>query len=81
MYMDTVLLLGGLGARHASDERPWFVLGASMASMIWFFGLAYGARLLSPLFQRPLTWRILDAFIATVMIVLAVSLVISGISS
>jgi len=81
VYLDTVLLLGGLGARHASDERPWFVLGASMASMIWFFGLAYGARLLSPLFQRPLTWRILDAFIATVMIVLAVSLVISGISS
>ena len=78
VYLDTVLLLGGLGARHAVAERPWFVLGASAASMIWFFGLAYGARFLSPLFQRPLTWRILDGLIAAVMITLAAMLVASG---
>ena len=53
VYLDTVLLLGGLGARHPAAEQPWFVLGASLASVTWFFGLAYGARLLAPLFQAP----------------------------
>lgn len=80
VYLDTVLLLGGLGARHAAGERPWFVAGASAASLIWFFGLAYGARLLSPLFELPVTWRILDGLIAAVMMSLATMLVCSGLS-
>lgn len=81
VYLDTVLLLGGLGARHPVAERPWFVLGAAGASLVWFFGLAYGARFLSPLFQRPITWRILDCLIALVMITLAAGLVFSGLAS
>ena len=80
VYLDTVLLLGGLGARHTTSERPWFVIGASVASVIWFFGLACGARLLSALFQRSMTWRILDGLIAAIMIALAASLVFSGLS-
>jgi len=81
VYLDTVLLLGGLGARHPMAERPWFVLGASAASILWFFGLAYGARLLAPLFRKPVTWRILDALIAAVMLALAAGLVSSGLVS
>ena len=80
VYLDTVLLLGGLGARHPAAEQPWFVLGASLASVAWFFGLAYGARLLAPLFKRPVTWRVLDALIATVMFLLAGGLVAGGLS-
>jgi len=80
VYLDTVLLLGGLGARHPADQRPWFVVGAASASVVWFFSLAYGARLLEPLFRRPLTWRILDGLIAGVMFTLAGTLVWAGVS-
>ncbi len=44
-----------------------FGAGAALSSAVWFFGLAYGARLLAPLFARPLAWRVLDAVIALVM--------------
>jgi L-lysine exporter family protein LysE/ArgO len=80
VYLDTVLLLGGLGARHPVGERPWFVAGAASGSVLWFFALAYGARLLAPLFAKPLTWRILDGLIAGVMVTLAGGLVVSGLS-
>jgi L-lysine exporter family protein LysE/ArgO len=80
VYLDTVLLLGGLGARHETAERPWFVAGAALASAAWFFGLAYGARLLVPLFRRPLTWRVLDGAIALVMLALAGTLAVSGLT-
>jgi L-lysine exporter family protein LysE/ArgO len=80
VYLDTVLLLGGLGARHPAAERPWFALGAASASVLWFFGLAYGARLLAPLFRRPATWRVLDGLIALVMLGLAVALMVSGLT-
>ena len=81
VYLDTVLLLGGLGARHPAGEQPWFVLGASLASVTWFFGLAYGARLLAPLFQKAVTWRVLDGVIAAVMFLLAGGLVVGGLGS
>jgi len=74
VYLDTVFLLGSVGASHG-EQRWTFAAGAMTASTIWFFGLAYGARLLSGVLAGPRAWRILDAGIAVVMIVLGVSLV------
>jgi L-lysine exporter family protein LysE/ArgO len=75
VYLDTVILLGGLGARHPAAERPSFIVGATTASLIWFFGLAYGATLLTPLFRKPVTWRVLDVLIGCVMWLIAARLV------
>lgn len=80
VYLDTVLLLGGMGGRHPVSERPWFAAGAAMASLVWFFSLAYGARWMAPWFRRPMTWRILDALIALVMLSLAATLVFTPVS-
>ncbi|QIS10525.1 LysE/ArgO family amino acid transporter [Nocardia arthritidis] len=77
VYLDTVLLLGSFANGHASQDR-WFIgLGAMAASVLWFAGLGYGARLLGPLFARPIAWRILDSLIALVMLTLAVGLLLS----
>lgn len=74
VYLDTVLLLGSFSAQYIGEERVAFGSGAVTASFVWFFGLGYGARLLAPLFSRPLAWQILDGLIALVMWTLAVSL-------
>lgn len=75
VYIDTVMLLGGMANQHGETGRWAFGLGAFTASVVWFFSLAYGARLLVPLFARPTAWRVLDTFVAVVMIGLAVDLV------
>ncbi len=72
VYLDTVVLLGSIAATHAA-ERYWFGAGAALASAVWFVALGYGAALLRPLFARPASWRVLDAAIAVVMVVLAIS--------
>jgi L-lysine exporter family protein LysE/ArgO len=64
VYLDTVVLIGGLSARHAPPGAVAFAIGAALASAIWFYGLAYGARLLAPPFAQPVAWRLLDATIA-----------------
>lgn len=74
VYLDTVLLLGTIGASFG-DQRWWFALGAALASAIWFSGLGFGARLLTPLMARPATWRVLDAAIGVVMLAIAILLV------
>jgi L-lysine exporter family protein LysE/ArgO len=75
VYLDTVVLLGGLSTRFAGPGRSFYAAGAMTASGIWFYGLGYGARLLAPLFQRPVAWRVLDFIIALVMWTIAFTLV------
>ncbi|MHB0879062.1 MAG: LysE/ArgO family amino acid transporter [Anaerolineae bacterium] len=76
VYLDTVVLFGSIGARHPVDERLGFALGAITASLLWFFGLSYGAALLAPFFRRPATWCLLDAAVGCVMWAIAVGLVL-----
>jgi len=75
VYLDTVFLLGSVANTHG-DGRWAFAAGAGAASIVWFFGLAYGSRLLGGVLGSPRAWRILDGGIATVMVALAVSLVL-----
>lgn len=74
VYIDTVLLAGAVGSTMASPDRPAFVIGAGAASLLWFAGLGYGARLLAPVFARPAAWRWLDAGVAALMLTLAAGL-------
>ncbi|MEM8798308.1 MAG: LysE/ArgO family amino acid transporter [Pseudomonadota bacterium] len=74
VYLDTVILVGGLSAQYDGMARVLFGGGAVTASFVWFFSLGYGARLLVPVFRKPLAWRILDLVIAVIMTLLAVSL-------
>lgn len=74
VYLDTVILIGGLSASYGEVGKYWFGGGAMLASFIWFFTLGYGARLLTPLFAKPKAWQILDILIGVVMWGIAVSL-------
>ena len=73
VYLDTVLLLGAVARSHG-DDRWWFAAGAAVGSIVWFCTLGFGARVLRPVFARPMAWRILDSSIAVLMIVIAVHL-------
>ncbi len=77
VYLDTVVLLGGLSGTWG-DARWWFAAGAAVASTLWFLALGYGAALLRPVFARPAAWRVLDGGIALVMAGLAASLVLGA---
>lgn len=51
VYLDTVLLIGSLGAQQAAPGA--YALGAASASLMWFFALALGAAWLAPLAGAP----------------------------
>jgi L-lysine exporter family protein LysE/ArgO len=76
VYLDTVLLLGSLSATHGDPGRWVFGAGAATASLLWFVLLGFGARFAAPVFARPDAWRVLDAGIAVLMVVLAILLVV-----
>jgi L-lysine exporter family protein LysE/ArgO len=75
VYLDTVLLVGSIGAQQPSPMQGWFAAGASAASLLWFSALGLGARWLAPWFARPRAWQVLDALIGVTMWVLSALLV------
>jgi L-lysine exporter family protein LysE/ArgO len=76
VYLDTVLLVGSIANTHGPSGRWWFATGASLASLLWFSGLGYGARLASPLLARPRAWQVLDVLIGLTMLGIALMLAI-----
>nr|WP_228501213.1 LysE/ArgO family amino acid transporter [Nocardioides agariphilus] len=77
VYLDTVLLLGSLAAHEGPTGRWWFAAGAAAASLAWFTGLGYGARLLSPLLAKRPAWQVLDVLIGLTMLAIALKLAIT----
>ncbi len=75
VYLDTVLLVGSIGAQQQAALRVWFVAGASTASLCWFGLLGFGARWLAPWFARPRAWQVLDGMIGMTMFALSALLV------
>ena len=78
VYLDTVVLVGAVGAGQPAALRPVFLAGAGLASVLWFVALGYGARLLTPLFARPAAWRVLDLGVAALMFGIAWGLLASS---
>jgi L-lysine exporter family protein LysE/ArgO len=75
VYLDTLLLLGSVST-HYAGHKIGFAAGAGSSSVLFFYALGYGARLLQPVFANPNSWRVLDFFIGCVMVSLALSLVL-----
>lgn len=73
-YLDTIVLIGSIGAHLAASERLIFWLGCVTASATWFTLLGYGASRLTPLFAKPQSWRVLDALVGISMSALAFNL-------
>lgn len=74
VYLDTVLLLGSIASTHGAQGRWWFAAGACAASLLWFTGLGYGARLAHRRLSSPRAWQVLDALIGLTMLAIAVML-------
>jgi L-lysine exporter family protein LysE/ArgO len=74
VYLDTVVLIGAISSRYHGRAAIAFGAGASAASVVWFYGLGFGARQMAPVFSRPGAWRLLDLAIGIVMWAIAVRL-------
>ncbi|NOX73997.1 MAG: amino acid transporter [Alphaproteobacteria bacterium] len=78
VYLDTLGLIGAVSSQYIAPlEKLVFGLAAISASFVFFFSLGYGARFLAPVMQTVRAWRILDALIGVVMLMIAFGLVTS----
>ena len=78
VYLDTMVLIGSISQQFYGYYRIAFAIGACLSSFVFFFSLAYGAKLLEPIMKRPSSWRILDGLIALIMFTIAFKLASAG---
>ena len=70
VYLDTVILLGSISNQFGTDKW-FFVIGAMLASFIWFTAIGFGAKSASRCMSQTIFWKILDSIIALVMVSIA----------
>ena len=80
VYLDTVVLLGSLSVPYQDTEKLAFTAGASVASLLFFSVLGFGARRFSRYMTSVRAWQMIDFATAFVMLLFAVLLLtqISG---
>jgi L-lysine exporter family protein LysE/ArgO len=78
VYLDTMILIGSVSQQFLDINRIYFAIGACTASFFWFFSIAYGAKLLTPIMQKPSHWKTLDLLIALIMFLIAFNLASQG---
>lgn len=79
VYLDTLILLGGLSSQFQGGHRLAFGVGAMTASFLWFLSLSFGAGLLAPIFRKKTAWRVLDGTVCVTMWGIAASLVMNNV--
>ncbi|WP_433953007.1 LysE/ArgO family amino acid transporter [Curtobacterium flaccumfaciens] len=78
VYLDTLVFLGSVANQQGADDRWLWTIGAVAASCLWFGALGFGGRLLRPLFEKPLSWRVFDGLVAVVMLAFGVLLLVGA---
>ncbi|MBJ2137324.1 LysE family transporter [Paraglaciecola chathamensis] len=72
-YIDTVLLMGNLAGQW-QQEKWWFVIGAILASVVWFIGLSGLTSKCAKWMERPKFWRWFNRINALVLGAIGVQL-------
>ena len=67
VYSDTLFFLGNFSRNFYFEQKFFFALGASFASLIFFFALGYMAKYFSKYLQTNKIWRVLNRIIVLFM--------------
>jgi L-lysine exporter family protein LysE/ArgO len=78
VYLDTMVLIGTVSLQFENTDKIAFTVGATTASFVFFTVLGYGAAALSGIMQSQNAWRILDAVVTVVMLMLAFGMARAG---
>ena len=67
VYSDTVFFLGNFSKNFLIVEKYYFGFGASLASLLFFFGIGYLSKFLSKYLKNQTIWRFINIFIIVFM--------------
>ena len=67
VYSDTIFFLGNFSKNFLIVEKYYFGFGASLASLLFFFGIGYLSKFLSKYLKNQTIWKFINIFIIVFM--------------
>ena len=67
VYSDTVFFLGNFSKNFLIADKYYFGFGASLASLLFFFGIGYLSKFLSKYLKNQTIWKFINIFIIVFM--------------
>ena len=72
VYSDTIFILGNLSKNFELEDKFYFAVGASFASIIFFYSLGYMSRIFSNFIKKKNTWKYINIFIVSFISILII---------
>ena len=71
VYSDTVFFLGNFSKNFIFSQKIFFGVGASLASLLFFFSIGYASNYFSRFLNNQKIWKIINWIIITIMTVIS----------
>ena len=81
VYSDTVFFLGNFSKNFILSQKITFGIGASLASLLFFFSIGYASTYFSKYLNNQKIWKIINWIIITIMTVISLYILKEVISS
>ena len=81
VYSDTVFFLGNFSQNFILSQKITFGIGASLASLLFFFSIGYASTYFSKYLNNQKIWKIINLMIITIMTVISLYVLKEVISS
>tara|TARA_A100000164_G_scaffold210631_1_gene186733 strand:+ start:161 stop:778 length:618 start_codon:yes stop_codon:yes gene_type:complete len=78
VYSDTIFILGNLSKNFNQESKFYFALGASLASIIFFYSLGYMSSMFAKFIKNKNTWKYINIFIISFMSALVIYIACSA---
>ena len=72
VYSDTIFIIGGFSRELMFYEKIFFVIGASTASLIYFFSLGYASSYFANFINNRRSWSVIDRGVIFSMLLLSI---------
>ncbi|MGB0495028.1 MAG: LysE/ArgO family amino acid transporter [Kangiellaceae bacterium] len=73
-YIDTVVILGGVGGQFIGTGKVLFAIGCMIASICWFYGLSLSASRMSHILSQTKVKMGIDIVVGMIMLIIAFGL-------
>jgi len=77
VYLDTVVIIGSISSQFAHSEKITFLIGTALASIAWFYSLAFISAKMSIWLSKDKVQRAVNLSVALIMWAIAISLYLS----
>ncbi len=75
VYSDTVFILGNLSKNFELNYKLQFALGASLASILFFYSLGYLSSIFANIIKRKKIWKYINVFIIMFMSIIIIYII------